>query len=125
MLKVISMLYFILRIHNWHSSSFTEKGKCFIDFKYGKGDTGVGEPVTKPDVTISMTEEMFLQIFNMETNPDTAFLFGKIKVSGSIAKALLLKDILKAAAVASKNAKNWWKLWKHRFLFFISWDVLI
>ena len=40
------------------------KGKYFIDFKNGSGSVGEGDPGSKPDVTISMNEEVFLKIFN-------------------------------------------------------------
>ena len=39
------------------------KGKYFIDFKNGSGSVGEGDPGSKPDVTISMNEEVFLKIF--------------------------------------------------------------
>ena len=43
---------------------FLEQGKYFIDFKTGTGEVGEGDPASKPDVTISMNEDVFLQIFN-------------------------------------------------------------
>jgi hypothetical protein len=48
---------------------FAEKGKYFIDFKNGEGAVGEGDPSNKPDVTISMNEEVFLKIFNRESLP--------------------------------------------------------
>ena len=41
-----------------------EQGKYYIDFKNGGGQVGEGEPGSKADVTISMNEAVFLQIFN-------------------------------------------------------------
>ena len=43
---------------------FSEKGKYYVDFKNGEGMVGEGDPANKPDVTISMNEEVFLKIFN-------------------------------------------------------------
>ena len=51
--------YLAYRIH-----LLTEKGKYFIDFKNGSGNVGEGDPGSKPDVTITMNEEVFLKIFN-------------------------------------------------------------
>ena len=45
---------------------FSEKGKYYIDFKNGEGAVGQGDPEHKPDVTITMNEEVFLKIFNRE-----------------------------------------------------------
>ena len=44
-----------------------EQGKYFIDFKNGGGQVGEGDPGTKADVTISMNEDVFLQIFNRKS----------------------------------------------------------
>merc|ERR1711936_1266562 len=84
-----------------------EKGKYFIDFKNGSGAVGEGEAPTKADVTISMNEEVFLKIFNRELAPASAFMTGKVKVSGDLAKALTLEKVMKAtreAAEANKGA---------------------
>ncbi len=45
-------------------SFFSEKGKYYIDFKNGEGAVGQGDPEHKPDVTITMNEDVFLKIFN-------------------------------------------------------------
>merc|ERR1711936_316984 len=84
-----------------------EKGKYFIDFKNGSGAVGEGDAPTKADVTISMNEEVFLKIFNRELAPASAFMTGKVKVSGDLAKALTLEKVMKAtreAAEANKGA---------------------
>ncbi len=36
----------------------SERGKYYIDFKNGEGMVGEGDPANKPDVTISMNEEV-------------------------------------------------------------------
>ena len=50
----------------FNRSCFSEKGKYYIDFKNGEGAVGQGDPEHKPDVTITMNEEVFLKIFNRE-----------------------------------------------------------
>ncbi len=120
--------YFAYRIH-----LLAEKGKYFIDFKNGSGNVGEGDPGSKPDVTITMNEEVFLKIFNRtlsfksfkgsgryakdcfhyflgELAPATAFMTGKVKVSGDLSKALTLEKVMKAtreAAEANKNKQGW------------------
>lgn len=83
-----------------------EQGKYYIDFKNGGGQVGEGEPGSKADVTISMNEAVFLQIFNRELAPATAFMTGKVKVSGDLSKALTLEKVMKATREASDAAKN-------------------
>ena len=46
----------------------SEKGKYYVDFKNGEGAVGQGDPEHKPDVTITMNEEVFLKIFNRKRN---------------------------------------------------------
>ncbi len=82
----------------------SEKGKYFIDFKNGSGNVGEGDPGQKPDVTISMNEEVFLKIFNRELAPATAFMTGKVKVSGDLSKALTLEKVMKATREAAEAA---------------------
>merc|ERR1712029_629310 len=83
-----------------------EQGKYYIDFKNGVGEV---EPGSKADVTISMNEAVFLQIFNLELAPATAFMTGKVKVSGDLSKALTLEKVMKAtreAAEANRKKKK-------------------
>lgn len=83
-----------------------EQGKYYIDFKNGGGQVGEGEPGSKADVTISMNEAVFLQIFNRELAPATAFMTGKVKVSGDLSKALTLEKVMKATREAAEANKN-------------------
>merc|ERR1711936_1055111 len=55
----------------------------------------------------SSVQEVFLKIFNRELAPASAFMTGKVKVSGDLAKALTLEKVMKAtreAAEANKGA---------------------
>eukprot|EP00095_Tigriopus_kingsejongensis_P006461 maker-scaffold128_size327099-snap-gene-1.9 protein:Tk06461 transcript:maker-scaffold128_size327099-snap-gene-1.9-mRNA-1 annotation:"hydroxysteroid dehydrogenase-like protein 2-like" len=77
------------------------EGKYYVDFKNGEGCVGQGDPADKPDVTINMSVDNFLKIFNRELSPATAFMTGQIKVSGDLAKALTLEKVMKAAREAA------------------------
>ena len=44
-----------------------------------------------------MSEENMLKMFNRELAPATAFMTGKLKLSGDLSKALALESVLKAA----------------------------
>merc|ERR1719266_1221727 len=83
-----------------------EKGKYYIDFKNGSGAVGEGDPASKADVTITMNEEVFLKIFNRELAPATAFMTGKVKVSGDLSKALTLEKVMKATREAAEANRN-------------------
>lgn len=80
-----------------------QKGKYYIDFKNGEGAVGQGDPEHKPDVTITMNEDVFLKIFNREIAPATAFMTGKIKISGDLSKALTLEKVMVAAREAKEK----------------------
>jgi len=53
-----------------------------------------------------MNEEVFLKIFNRELQPATAFMTGKVKVSGDLSKALTLEKVMKATREASEANKK-------------------
>ena len=60
-----------------------------------------------------MNEDVFLQIFNRELAPATAFMTGKVKVSGDLSKALTLEKVMKATREAAEAAKK--QGWKSQF----------
>ena len=85
-------------------------GKYYIDFKEGDGQVGEGDVPNKPDgyrpdVKITMNNENMLKMFNGELKPASAFMTGKLKLSGDLSKALALESILTAASKAA-NAAN-------------------
>lgn len=73
------------------------KGKWHVDYKSGSGTVGQGPPEEKADVTLTLNQENFLKIFNRELKPATAFMSGKLKLSGDLAKAMALEAVMKAA----------------------------
>merc|ERR1712223_1790584 len=76
--------------------------KYYIDLKEGEGQVGEGDVPNKPadfkpEVKITMSQENMLKKFNRELAPATAFMTGKLKLSGDLSKALALESVLKAA----------------------------
>jgi len=72
------------------------KGKWHVNYKSGSGTVGQGEPEEKADVTLTLNQENFLKMFNRELKPATAFMSGKLKLSGDLAKAMALEAVMKA-----------------------------
>ncbi len=44
-----------------------ESGSWYVDLKNGSGSCGVGNPSTKPDVTLSLNDDVFHQMFQGKT----------------------------------------------------------
>ena len=88
-----------------------EGTKYYIDFKEGDGQVGEGEVPNKPadfkpEVKITMKQENMLKMFNRELKPATAFMTGKLKLSGELSKALALETVLKEAREAAEAANK-------------------
>ena len=47
-----------------------------------------------PDFTVTASSETALKLFDKTLNPMTAFMMGKVKVRGDLAKANVLKQLL-------------------------------
>jgi len=52
-----------------------------------------GQPA-EPDLTVSASSDTAIKIFEKEMNPMAAFMTGKIKIKGDLAKIALLKDLV-------------------------------
>jgi len=72
------------------------EGKWHVDLKTEEGSVGEGEPPSKADVTVHLSKDTFLQIFNRELKPATAFMSGQVKFSGDMSKAMALESVMKA-----------------------------
>lgn len=71
-----------------------EAGKWFIDLKNGAGACGKGEAPTTPDATFIMDGKNFFKMFSGSLKPATAFMTGKMKISGDMGKALKLEQLM-------------------------------
>ena len=69
----------------------TGAGKWVVDVDDGKVD--VREGGEDADTTITTDEDNFLKIVNGEQNPTSAYMMGKIKVSGDIGTAMKLQKL--------------------------------
>jgi len=68
-------------------------GKWTISVSDGEISVEEGE-TTPPDVTLSMAADDFVAMANGELNPVSAFMQGRIKMSGNTALAMRLQSIL-------------------------------
>jgi len=73
------------------------EGKWHVDFTSDKVNIGEGAPANKPDVTVVVSKQTFLKMFNRELKPATAFMSGQLKLSGDLSKALVLESVMKAS----------------------------
>lgn len=79
-----------------------KKAEWFVDLNddptvkssQNKNETDADLSDIKPEVTISMKERDFILIVNGELNPQLAFLSEKVKVKGSLEKALAFQVII-------------------------------
>lgn len=71
-----------------------EAGVWFCDLKNGKGAVGKGEPKVSPDATLTMTDKNFFDMFAGKLKPASAFMTGKLKISGDLKKAMALEKLM-------------------------------
>ena len=57
------------------------------------GQVGVQEGEGDADTTISASEDTFMKIVNGEQNATSAFMMGKLKVSGDLGNAMKLQQL--------------------------------
>jgi len=68
--------------------------------KTGTVYTGAAKP--KPDVTINMSDETFMQLAEGKLNGQKAFMTGKLKTKGNMMLATKLDGVLKSVKAQSK-----------------------
>lgn len=73
-----------------------EEGVWHIDLKNGDGSCGQGEPKNAPDATLTMDSNNFADMFAGKLKPTTAFMMGKLKISGDLQKAMKLEKMMKS-----------------------------
>ncbi|KAL7290292.1 hypothetical protein TKK_0015992 [Trichogramma kaykai] len=71
-----------------------EAGTWYLDLKNGSGSTGKGEPPQPADATLTMDSGNFFAMFSGKLKPATAFMMGKLKVSGNVQKAMKLEKLM-------------------------------
>ncbi len=73
-----------------------EAGTWFLDLKNAPGKCGQGEPENPPDATLTMDSKNFLLMFSGKMKPASAFMTGKLKISGDMQKAMKLEKLMNA-----------------------------
>merc|ERR1712224_642375 len=68
-----------------------------LDLQYGGGDGSL-----KPDVTLTMSDDIFVKLATGKIAPQVAFIQGKLKIQGNIALSMKLTPVLKAAQPKAK-----------------------
>jgi NAD(P)-dependent dehydrogenase (short-subunit alcohol dehydrogenase family)/putative sterol carrier protein len=71
-----------------------ESGVWFLDLKNGTGSTGKGEPNHPADATLTMDSDNFFAMFSGKLKPASAFMTGKLNISGNIQKAMKLEKLM-------------------------------
>lgn len=71
-----------------------EAGIWHCDLKNGTGSVGKGEPKVSPDATLTMTDKNFFDMFSGKIKPASAFMTGKLKISGDLKKAMALEKLM-------------------------------
>jgi putative sterol carrier protein len=66
-------------------------GKWIVRVENGK--VSVQEGAGEADTTISASEDTFVKIVNGHQNPTSAFMMGKLKVSGDLSNAMKLQQL--------------------------------
>lgn len=71
-----------------------ESGVYFLDLKNGSGATGKGEPSQPADATLTMDSENFFAMFSGKLKPASAFMTGKLNISGNMQKVMKLEKLM-------------------------------
>jgi len=71
-----------------------DSSEWFIDLKNGSGSAGQGAPSTPADVTFTLKTKNFHKMFAGDLKPTTAFMTGKLKITGNMGKAMSLEKLM-------------------------------
>ncbi|XP_015178278.1 PREDICTED: hydroxysteroid dehydrogenase-like protein 2 [Polistes dominula] len=71
-----------------------EASTWYLNLKSGTGSTGKGEPKDPADAILTMNSEQFFAMFSGKLKPATAFMTGKLKISGNLQKAMKLEKLM-------------------------------
>ena len=73
-----------------------ESGPWYMDLKNGAGSAGQGHPSTgDPDVTMTLSDADFTQMFAGKLDATSAFMSGKLKIKGNMGLAMKLQKFMK------------------------------
>ena len=72
-----------------------ESSSWYLDLKTGEGSVEPSEANANAEVSLTMKEEDFVSMFSGKLNPTSAFMGGKLKISGNMMLALKLEKIMK------------------------------
>ncbi|XP_048829220.1 stomatin-like protein 1 [Brienomyrus brachyistius] len=68
---------------------------CYVDLSHGAGALGLGTPNRDPDVTLQLSEEDLLALFEGSLPPFQAYANGRLLVHGDLSLALKLEELVK------------------------------
>lgn len=71
-----------------------EEGTWFLDLKSGSGRCGRGDGGVQADATLTMDSRNFFDMFAGKIKATNAFMSGKLKISGSLHKAMKLEKLM-------------------------------
>jgi len=71
-----------------------QKTLYYLDLKNGGGACGEGNPAGDIDATLTMTSANFQKMFSGKLKPTTAFMSGRLKISGNMGKAMKLEKLM-------------------------------
>jgi len=71
-----------------------DQSDWFLDLKTGSGSCGSGQGTAKHDVTFTLKSSDFVKMFSGKLKPTTAFMTGKLKISGNMGKAMALEKLM-------------------------------
>lgn len=77
-----------------------EEGQWFLDLKSGSGRCGRGDGGVQADAILTMDSKNFFDMFAGKIKATTAFMTGKLKISGDLNKAMKLEKLM--ASLKSK-----------------------
>ena len=80
------------------------EGRYFVDVAEGKALAAPGD-ADEPDATITNTYETSVAMSKGELNTQMAFMTGKIKVTGNMAKLMMNQSMLNQFAAAASGVK--------------------
>ena len=81
-----------------------KKTQYYLDLKNGGGACGEGNPAGDVDATLTMTSANFQKMFSGKLKPTTAFMSGRLKISGNMGKAMKLEKLMGALQTRSYHS---------------------